>query len=40
MHSLIQNQLTARKCSPMIKYSWYSSGYLQNDPGQFENVQE
>ncbi|CAF3943698.1 unnamed protein product [Rotaria magnacalcarata] len=40
MNSLIQNQLTARKFSPMIKYSWHSSGYLQNDPSQFENVQE
>ncbi|CAF3463547.1 unnamed protein product, partial [Rotaria sp. Silwood2] len=40
MHSLILNQLTARKFSSMIKCSWYSSGYLLNDPGPFENVQD
>ncbi|CAF2033758.1 unnamed protein product [Rotaria magnacalcarata] len=33
MHSLIHNQLTARKFISMIKYSWYSSGYLLDDPG-------
>jgi hypothetical protein len=27
MHSLIHNQLSAKTFSPMIKYSWYSSGY-------------
>ncbi|CAF3146374.1 unnamed protein product [Rotaria sp. Silwood2] len=38
MHSLIHNQLAARKFSAMIRYSWYSSGYSQNDAGQFENI--
>ena len=32
-HSLIHNQLTAPIFSTMIKYSWYSSGYLLKDPG-------
>ena len=40
MHSLIHNQLTASIFSSMIKYSWYSSGYLLNDPGSFQNVQD
>ncbi|CAF5203915.1 unnamed protein product, partial [Rotaria magnacalcarata] len=40
MHSLIHNQLTARKFISMIKYSWYSSGYLLDDPGPFQNAQD
>ena len=39
MHSLIHNQLTAREFSSMTKYSWYSSDYLLDDPGPFQNVQ-
>ena len=38
MHSLIHNQLSARKFSPMIKYAWFSTGYLSKNPGDFENV--
>ena len=40
MHSLIHNQLSAAKFSPMIKYAWFSTGYLLTDPGPFENVQD
>ena len=40
MHSLIHNQLTPRKFSYMIKNSWYLSGYIRNDLGPFQNVQD
>ena len=38
MHSLIHNQLTAKRFSSLIKYAWCSSGYITKDPGHFENV--
>lgn len=40
MHSLIHNQLSATKFSPMIRYAWFSTGYSSKNPGRFENVQE
>ena len=40
MHSLIHNQLSARRFSNPIKYSRYSSVYTTNGPGHFENVQQ
>jgi hypothetical protein len=40
MHSLIHSQLTAKKFSPLIKYAWYSSGYMSKDPGHFESVHD
>lgn len=40
MHSLIHNQLSAKTFSPLIKYSWYSSGYTSKDPGHFDSVHD
>jgi len=40
MKSLIINQLSAEIFKPMIRYSWFASGYLQSHPGQFKNVKE
>jgi Tc5 transposase-like protein/DDE superfamily endonuclease len=40
MHSLIHNQLSSQRFSAMIKYAWFSSGYLSTDPGPFDNVQQ
>jgi hypothetical protein len=40
LHSLIHNQLSSRRFSPMIKYAWYSCGYIKQNPGPFENVRD
>lgn len=40
MNSLIYNQLSSKLFNPMIRYAWYQSGYLENDPGTFRNVKE
>lgn len=38
LHSLIHNQLSSDRFARMIKYAWYSCGYIKQDPGPFENV--
>ena len=38
--SLIHNQLSAPVFENMILYSWYSCGYLKDDPSPFKNVNE
>jgi hypothetical protein len=40
MHSLIHNQFAAQRFSPLIKYAWYSSGYMSKDPGHFDSVHD
>ncbi len=40
MHSSIHNQLSATKFKPMIRYAWFATGYLSQDPGTFDNVQD
>ena len=38
LHSLIHNQISAPIYTPMIRYAWFKSGYLDNHPGQFQTV--
>jgi hypothetical protein len=38
MHSLIHNQLSSPSFHGMIKYSWFKSGYITENPGKFQNV--
>ncbi len=38
LHSLIHNQLSSPRFQPMIRYAWFRSGYLTQDPGRFDNV--
>ncbi len=38
MHSLIHNQLSPPSFHGMIKYSWFRSGYIIENPGKFQNV--
>ncbi|CAF5070504.1 unnamed protein product, partial [Rotaria sp. Silwood1] len=40
LNSLIYNQLSSKHFNSMIKYAWFQSGYLKNDPGSFKNVKE
>ncbi len=40
MQSLIINQLSAEIFKPMIRYSWFASGYLDSKPGTFKNLNE
>jgi hypothetical protein len=40
LHSLIHNQLSSDRFSLMIKYAWYSCGYIKQKPGQFQNVRD
>jgi len=39
-NSLAYNQLSSPKFNPMIRYAWYESGYIKQNPGVFENVKE
>ncbi|CAF1380908.1 unnamed protein product [Didymodactylos carnosus] len=38
--SLLHNQLSADVFVSMIKYSWFASGLLKEDPSRFQNVNE
>jgi len=38
--SLTHNQLSAEVFRPMIQYTWYASGYIDNHPGSFKTVVE
>jgi len=40
MNSLAYNQLSSKKFNLMIRYSWYESGYIKQNPGVFQNVKE
>jgi hypothetical protein len=40
MNSLAYNQLSSPKFNSMIRYAWYQSGYMKQNPGTFENVKE
>ena len=40
MNSLAYNQLSSPKFNSMIRYAWYQSGYMIQNPGKFENVKE
>lgn len=40
MNSLVYNQLSSPRFNLMLKYAWYQSGYLKQNPGVFENVKE
>ncbi len=40
MNSLAYNQLSSPKFNLMIRYSWYESGYIKQNPGIFKNVKE
>jgi hypothetical protein len=40
MNSLAYNQLSSSKSNLMIRYSWYESGYIKQNPGVFKNVKE
>jgi hypothetical protein len=39
MYNLTHNQLPAPRFKAMIKHSWYKCGYLEKDPGYFENLE-
>jgi hypothetical protein len=38
--SLCYNQLCSKKFSVMNQYSWFKGGYLENNPGSYQNVEE
>ena len=38
--SLSYNQLCSIKFAPMIRYSWFRAGYLTQDPGPFQTVDQ
>lgn len=38
--SLSYNQLCSKKFSMMNRYSWFKGGYLENNPGSYQNVEE
>jgi hypothetical protein len=40
LNSLIHNQLSSLQFVPMIKYAWFASGYIDQDPGIFMSVNE
>ncbi|CAL8085079.1 unnamed protein product [Orchesella dallaii] len=40
MQSLIHYQLSSPVFKKMIQYSWFKAGYLEDDPGRFQNVNE
>lgn len=40
MNSLAYNQMTSLKFRAMGRYAWYQSGYLENNPGPFQNTKE
>ncbi len=40
MNSLAYNQMTSPKFKPMDHYVWYQSGYLEDNPGPFQNTKE
>ena len=40
LNSLINNQLSSKRFVPMIKYAWYKSGYIKDNPGAFQNVKQ
>ena len=40
LNSLIHNQLSSPQFVPMIKYAWFASGYIDQDPGSFKSVNE
>ena len=40
LNSLIHNQLSSPLFTPMIKYSWFASGYVEQHPGDFDSVND
>jgi hypothetical protein len=40
MHSLVFNQMQADSFTPLLKYSWFSCGYVEARAGRFRNLQE
>ena len=40
LNSLIHNQLSSHLFVPMIKYSWFASGYINQHPEPFETVND
>ena len=40
LNSLIHNQLSSHLFMPMIKYSWFASGYIDQHPGPFQTVND
>ena len=40
LNSLIHNQLSSAQFVPMMKYAWFASGYIDQDPGSFKSVNE
>ena len=40
VNSLIHNQLSSPLFVPMIKYAWFESGYLDQNPDAFKSVNE
>jgi len=40
LNSLIHNQLSSPRFTPMIKYAWYASGDIDQNPEKFESVNE
>lgn len=40
LNSLIHNQLSSHLFTPMIKYSWFASGYIDQHPGPFQTVND
>ena len=38
--SLCYNQMCSRKFIPMHRYSWFKGGYIEKNPGAYQNVEE
>ena len=38
--SLCYSQLCSKKFIPMHRYSWFQGGYLEKNPGSYQNVEE
>ena len=40
LQSLVHSQMCSKAFQPMIKYAWFKSGFLQHNPGPFQNVKD
>ncbi|CAM4778789.1 unnamed protein product [Rotaria magnacalcarata] len=40
LQSLVHSQMCSTVFQPMIKYAWYKSRFLKDDPGPFQNVKQ
>ncbi|CAF0921229.1 unnamed protein product [Adineta steineri] len=40
LQSLVHSQMCSKLFQPMVKFAWFKSGFLKQDPGPFQNVKE